>query len=225
MQEAFKQWIITLDGGAASGKSSVSRALAQRLGIPYISTGLFYRALTVVALQNQSNLANETALLALLEGNPFELRLEGEKNQVFWSGANITEQLHTALVDAHVSQVSKHSGVREWVRLSLRQIPKPLLAEGRDMGTAVFPDADIKFFLTASPEVRAARRLGERLGERDGDIQSTLDALLERDQHDAQQSAPAPDARMIDTSDLTLEQVVDTLFTQMIEHTHIQVKS
>ena len=220
MQEAFKQWIITLDGGAASGKSSVSRALAQRLGIPYISTGLFYRALTVAALLAQSDLANEMALLALLEGNPFELRLEGERNQVFWSGVDITEQLHTALVDANVSQVSRHRGVREWVRLSLRQIPKPLLAEGRGMGTAVFPDADIKFFLTASPEVRALRRLSER----DGNMQSTLHALLERDQHDAQQSAPAIDAWMIDTSYLTLEQVVDTLFTQMIEKTYTQVK-
>ena len=209
--------IITLDGGAASGKSSVSSRLAVRLGVPYISTGLFYRAVTVAALEQHLNLSDETMMAALLEQHTLTLEPRGNDNRVCWDGIDITTKLHTSEVDTNVSEVSKHPAVREWVKNTLRTLEPPFVAEGRDMGRIVFPEARFKFYLVASPRVRAERRAGER----PEDVAQIEAALLERDLLDAEQSKAASDATQIDTSALGLEQVVEHIVSQ-IEKTALE---
>lgn len=199
--------VITLDGGAASGKSSVSSLLAERLGIPFISTGLFYRAVTVAALEGGFSLSNDRAVAQLLEHHTLRLEYHEGQNQVYWDAQDITAQLHTSEVDAQVSQVSRQPAVREWVKQTLRTLEPPFVAEGRDMGRVVFPAARFKFYLIATSRVRALRRAGER----PEDVSQIEASLLGRDLLDAEQSQPAPDATVLDTSHLTLEQVVEHL--------------
>jgi CMP/dCMP kinase len=203
--------VITLDGGAASGKSSVSSRLAARLGVPYISTGLFYRAVTAAALEQHLNLSDEAVMAALLEQHTLTLELLGGENQVLWDDLDLTAKLHTSEIDAHVSEVSKHPAVREWVKKTLRTLEPPFVAEGRDMGRVVFPEARFKFYLVASPRVRAQRRAGER----PEDVAQIEAALLERDLLDTEQSRAADDATQIDTSSLTLEQVVEHIVSEI----------
>ncbi|GBF07902.1 cytidylate kinase [Deinococcus aerius] len=196
--------IVTIDGVAASGKSSVASGVARALGVPFVSSGLLYRAATLLALEAGLSLEGAPALLAHLEANPLRLEPLAGGNRVWLGGRDLTDDLHSSRVDAGVSAVARLPPVREWVNAQLRLLPDPFVAEGRDMGTNVFPHADAKFYLTASPRVRAERRARERLE----DVPAIEAALVERDRRDAGQSAPAPDARIIDTSALSLEGVI-----------------
>lgn len=206
----MRDWIVTVDGGAASGKSAVSKQVAKFLGVPYISTGLFYRALAVLALRHGLDVSQQSEVAQFMDGR-FQLRAGVEDNRVFWDGEDLTSELHTSAVDACVSVIAQHPQVRDWVTRVMQSMQRPFVAEGRDMGTAVFPNAQMKFYLTASPEVRARRRSAER----PEDIQSTLVALLDRDRQDALQSRPADDARVIDTSELSLEEVVRQILSEV----------
>ncbi len=195
--------IVTIDGPAASGKSSVARRVAEALGVPYLSSGLLYRAAAYLALRAGVDPGDEAGLLRLLQR--FRVRLvPGRENRVLADGEDLTPSLHTLEVDRIVSEVARLPGVRAWVNERLKEVPPPFVAEGRDMGTAVFPQAPHKFYLTARPEVRAKRRAKERPQA----YEAILQDLLERDQKDRAQSVPAPDALLLDTSDLTLEEVV-----------------
>ena len=128
-----------------------------------------------------------------------------------FGGKDVSTQLHTTSVDASVSAVARHPGVRDWVNARLREIRGSFVIEGRDMGTVVFPDAAHKFYLSAPAEVRAARRVGER----EASLQEVIGALRLRDERDAKQLAPAPDAVHIETQDLTLEQVTRTVLEEV----------
>jgi len=196
--------IVTIDGPSASGKSSVAKKVAAALRLPYISSGLLYRGVTYQAMHYQVSPDNEAALLAMLADHPIELIPHPEGNRLLAEGEDVTEYLHTDQVDAKVSAVSRHKGVRAYVYHSLRKLSPPFVVEGRDMGSTVFPDAEHKFYLTASPEVRALRRVPERSAE----FQTVLAEIIRRDQADKAQSAPAPDAIILDTSDLDLDGVV-----------------
>ena len=197
--------IVTLDGPAASGKSSAARRVAQVLGVPFVSSGFLYRAATHLALEHGVDPKDEAAVLAFLAGHDVELvALRGAPDRVMFDGQDISAQLHTTSVDANVSAVARHPGVRAWVNARLREIRGPFVIEGRDMGSAVFPSAAHKFYLSAPAEVRAARRVSER----DLSLQEVTAALKLRDARDAAQLAPAPDAVHIETQDLTLEEVV-----------------
>ena len=201
--------IVTIDGVAASGKSSVAARVAQELGYPFVSSGLLYRAVARLALREGVSADDERALLRLVQTCPLQLRPLPEGNQVWCGRVNMTDELHTHEVDAAVSRVARHPTLREWVNVQLRALPEPLVVEGRDMGTAVFPHATSKFYLTASPRVRAERRGRERAE----DVSAIETALRERDARDAAQSSPALDAVLLDTSDLTLEEVVDRILS------------
>ncbi|WP_413217112.1 (d)CMP kinase [Thermus oshimai] len=192
--------IVTIDGPSASGKSTVARRVAEALGVPYLSSGLLYRAAAYLALRHGVDPEDEQALLALLEGKGVRL----EADRVLQNGEDLTPLLHTPEVDRLVSQVARKEGVRAWVNARLKEVPPPFVAEGRDMGTAVFPQAPHKFYLTARPEVRARRRAKERPQA----FEEVLRELLARDEKDRRQSAPAPDALVIDTSEMGLEEVV-----------------
>nr|WP_221277091.1 (d)CMP kinase [Deinobacterium chartae] len=199
--------IITIDGVAASGKSSVARRVAEELRLPFVSSGLLYRAATVLALRESLDLSDGAALLAALEHFSPRLIPDAAGNRVLVGTDDLTGALHTAEVDAHVSQVSQHPPLRRWVREQLRLLPPPFVVEGRDMGSAVFPEAAVKYYLTARPEVRARRRGAER----DLSVEQIEWALRERDRQDAAQSAPAEGAVLLDTSDMNLEQVVERI--------------
>jgi len=195
---------VTIDGVAASGKSSVASRVARELGYPFVSSGLLYRGVARLALRDGADPDDERALLDLLARCPLTLRPHAEGNEVWCGAQDLTPELHTEEVDAAVSRVALHPGLRGWVNDQLRALPQPFVAEGRDMGTAVFPQAGAKFYLTASPRVRAQRRVRERAQ----DVQTVEQALQERDRRDAQQSRPAQDALLIDTSALSLDEVV-----------------
>ena len=202
--------IVTIDGPSASGKSSVAKRVAEVLGVPYLSSGLLYRAAAYLALRAGVDLGDEAGLLALLQAKRVRLLPDKEGNRVLADGEDLTPHLHTEAVDRAVSQVARLPGVRAWVNARLKEVPPPFVAEGRDMGTAVFPQAPHKFYLTARPEVRAQRRAKERLG----DYEAVLRDLLQRDEKDRAQSAPAPEALILDTSEMGLEEVV----ARILEH-------
>lgn len=199
--------IVTVDGVAASGKSSVSGGVAQALGIPYVSSGLLYRAATLLGLDAGLDLSGAGALLAHLRAHPLRLEPLAQGNRVWQAGRDLTPELHSSRVDDRVSLVAAHPAVRAWVDEQLRALPAPFVAEGRDMGTAVFPHAAHKFYLTASARIRAERRAQER-PEAIPEIEA---ALRRRDELDRGQLAPAEDARVLDTGPMTLESVIGTI--------------
>ncbi|GEM49522.1 cytidylate kinase [Deinococcus cellulosilyticus NBRC 106333 = KACC 11606] len=199
--------IITIDGIAASGKSSVASRVASKLNIPYISSGYLYRAVTYLVYVSQIDPSDQEAIVAALHTHPLTLIPKPEENEVWQGEENYTPFLHTTEVDLTVSEIARHAAVRTWVTEQLKDLPPPFVAEGRDMGTAVFPHAHHKFYLTASVQVRAQRRAKER----PEDLESIQAALEMRDREDRIQSKPAPDAVVIDTSDLTLDQVVEQI--------------
>lgn len=199
-------FVVTIDGLAASGKSTVARAVAARLGVPYVSSGLLYRAVTVAALEEGIDANDENALLELLERREVRLEPRAEGNRAWLDEREITQAAHSSRVDALVSAVALHPRVREWVNASIKHLSPPFVAEGRDMGTVAFPDASLKLYLTASPRVRALRRVAER----PEDLEAIQAALESRDALDLVNSRPAQDAVLLDTSDLTLEGVVSS---------------
>ena len=196
--------VVTIDGPAASGKSSVARLVAEQLDIPFVSSGLLYRGATYLALDAGCEIDEPIAVLRELDGHEVTLEPDVEGNRLFIDHRDMTERLHTHEVDATVSVVATHPQVREWVNARLREIRPPFVVEGRDMGTVVFPQAQHKFYLTAPAAVRARRRLGER----SADLDAVTASLLRRDQLDAGRLARAVDAHKIDTGGLTLDEVV-----------------
>ncbi len=211
--------IVTIDGVAASGKSSVASGVASALNIPYLSSGLLYRAATQVALEHGLDLQAPGAAQTLLaqlnswanEGVPLTLRPLSGGNQVWQGERDLTDLLHTAEVDAQVSAAAVLPELRQWVNAQLRGLTPPFLAEGRDMGSTVFPNAEHKFYLYASPRVRAERRVRER----QQDLDSVEAALRLRDERDARQSAPAPDAVHIDTGSGTLPEIIAQVLARL----------
>ncbi len=196
--------VITFDGPAASGKSSVARRVAHALNVPFVSSGLLYRTATLLAERAGVDLDDASAVLAALAEHRVELRPGVLGETLLADDENVTDALHTDAVDACVSRVAAHPGVRDWVGARLREIAPPFVIDGRDMGSVVFPDASHKFYLDAAPEVRAARRVGERAA----DLAQVAAAIRRRDTLDARQLAPAPDAVHLDTGTLTLDEVV-----------------
>jgi CMP/dCMP kinase len=196
--------VVTLDGPAASGKSSVARRVAAALGVPCVSSGLLYRAATALVTEAGADAGDPAAILALLEGHRVELLPGVDGDVLRIDGVDATRAVQTDAIDAAVSRLAAHPPVRDWVGERLREMPAPFVIDGRDMGSVVFPQAGHKFYLDASPEVRAARRVGER----GADLRAVAAAIRLRDELDARQLAPAPDAVHLDTGSMTLDEVV-----------------
>jgi CMP/dCMP kinase len=182
--------VITIDGPAGAGKSTIARALAERLGLRYVDTGLMYRELTATALATGTDLNDGDALAALADTPPPE-----------------GTDLRAEAISGNVSAVSRHPQVRAAMRARQRALAADAVLEGRDTGSVVWPDADLKIYLVASTAVRAARRAVEL----DLPADEVERSIVQRDDLDSEQLAPAPDARLVDTSDLTVEQVVDRI--------------
>lgn len=202
--------LITIDGPSASGKSSVSCQLARRLGWNWVSTGVFYRGLALLLLDNKIDLGNEGEILSWLESPAFEVRMASEQTHLMISGVDRTHEIHGESIGAAASQVSSHPKVRR----ALLQLQRDcltqagLVAEGRDCGTVVFPQARLKVYLTARAEKRAQRRSIESQAS----VDKTLDQQKKRDFEDSnRKSAPlerAEGAFVIDSSELSLDEVV-----------------
>ena len=208
------RFVITLDGPAASGKTSAAKALATHLGIAFVSSGLLYRAATYLCVQQGVDVSDEAAVLGCVQRHNVVLMPEvGSDNRVHIDGDDISAALHTDHIDAHVSAVAQHPQLRAWVDQRLQALHGYFVVEGRDMGSTVFPNADYKFYLQASAAVRARRRLDERASQ--GDLHSMTEAIRRRDQRDAKQLLPAADAINLDTSELSPPQVLAQLLSHL----------
>lgn len=204
--------IVTIDGPAASGKSSVSRELARRLGWSWVSTGSFYRGLAFVAHQVKIDLTNEDAVVDLVNSADWSVRMTAEETRVFFEHQDVTEAIIREEIGTIASQISSFPKVRLALLDAQRRCSKGvvgLIAEGRDCGTVVFPQAQLKIFLTARPEDRAARRAREE----GRDLSQTIDDQKRRDAQDAnRKTAPmlaSEDANRIDTTTLGFDEVVN----------------
>jgi CMP/dCMP kinase len=196
--------IVAIDGPAGAGKSTVARRLASQLGFRYLDTGAMYRALTWLALDQAISLQDGPALATLAEGHAVAFDARGG---VAIGGRDVTEAIRGAGIDRVVSTVARHPEVRSVMRDRQRELAEEgdAVIEGRDIGTVVAPDAEVKVYLVAEPNVRARRRLSER-PEIGADALAT--DLRLRDQRDAVRMQPAPDATTIDTTDLDIDDVV-----------------
>ncbi len=206
-----RRLIVTIDGPGASGKSSTARGVARALGIPYVSSGMLYRAAALAVLREGADPGDEEAVMRAVARHRIRLVPRVEGDRVFLDDEEVTEKLHTAEVDRVVSPIARHPRLRAWVNEALKELEPPFVVDGRDMGRVVFPEAPYKFFLWADPRVRAERRARQR-GEDPRKVEAELRA---RDERDRAQTEPAPDAVFLDTSGMTLEEVVDRVVEEI----------
>jgi len=210
--------VIALDGPAAAGKSTVGRRLAASLGYPFLDTGSMYRAVTWAALQHGVDLGDDDALGDLASSLRIDVqRARGEDSaRILVDGGDVTDHLRSPEVEAAVSLVSRVAGVREALVRAQRELAgrRPVVMAGRDIGTVVLPDADLKVYLDASLDERSRRRHEEMapLG-REASPESVLEDLRRRDRIDSRRAVsplrPAEDAIIIDTDGLSLDEVVE----------------
>ena len=196
--------IVAIDGPAGAGKSTVARNLAARLGFRYLDTGAMYRALTWLAMREGLPLAEPDALGKLARRNPIVF---DDAGRVSIAGADVTAAIRQARIDRMVSVVARHHDVREVMRERQRDLGHQgnVVIEGRDIGTVVAPDAEVKIYLQADPDIRARRRQAERP---DIGADALATDLRARDKLDRERMQPAEDAVLIDTTDLEVDDVV-----------------
>jgi cytidylate kinase len=215
--------MIAIDGPAASGKSTLGFRLAEALHYLYFDTGLMYRAVTWLALKRGIDLKNESALTRLAEDVPIEVSPasldDGRVCDVVVDGFDITWEISTHEIDANVSTVAAYAGVRKALTLQQRRIGMRghVVMVGRDVGTVVLPEADLKIYLDASPEERARRRYQEVV-KRDGksSYEEILAKAIERDRVDSTRAVaplkPAPDAIILDSDQLDADQAFEKAY-------------
>ena len=214
-----KGLIIAIDGPAASGKSTTAQLLAEKLGYVYIDTGAMYRACALKAKKMGIDINDEESIRELLDDIDIRIENHNSKNRIFLDGEDVSEDIRADDISALASAISAIPAVRyKMVELQRKMGEKGgVILDGRDIGTFVFPTAEVKFFLTASPEVRAKRRWLELQQKGiNKDFSEVLADLVKRDNNDSQRAlAPlkkADDAIEVDTSNMTIEEQTDFLY-------------
>lgn len=196
--------VVAIDGPAASGKSSVARALAQKLGFVYVNSGAMYRAITWHVLDRGTDPRDLAAIAGLVESTRLDCDLVNNESRILIEGVDVTQHLREVQVNEGVSHVSSVPRVRELLVAKMRAyaVDHDVIMEGRDIGSVVFPGTPYKFYIDASPEIRSRRRAA----------QGQVDQIAERDRADSsRRDSPltiAADATVIDASDLSIEEVV-----------------
>jgi len=210
----MKNLIIAIDGPVGSGKSTLARRVAELMGYIYIDTGAMYRALALKAVRNGLSFDRDDDLETLARGTRIDLKALDGTQQVFLDGEDVTAAIRTPEVSQAASKIAVVSGVRHVLVAEQRRAGQQggVVMEGRDIGSVVFPDADLKIFLTASPEVRAERRYREHQQKGDSiDLARTLVEIRERDQRDRERTTSpllrAPDAVVVDSTAMEAEEV------------------
>lgn len=214
--------IIAIDGPSGSGKSTLGRMLARELNLLYIDTGSMYRAVALATIEARIDPNDKEAVVTVAEIAEIDLQGDPDSLKVLLNDRDVTDEIRTETVTEMSSVVSTIPGVRRAMVARQREMgQRGAVLNGRDIGTVVFPDADIKFFLTAAPEERAERRYKEdQLTNSGVSLEQTLSEMIERDRRDSTRAdSPlkiADDAIVIDSSGLSVEQV----FARMMEHVH-----
>jgi cytidylate kinase len=230
--------IITIDGPAASGKSTAARLLAKKLKASFLDTGAMYRAVTLAAMQAEVDMTEEDELLAVMETSDFQFSIRNDKMVVCINGIDVTEQIRRPQITANARYIASSPKAREKLVQMQRRFAAgrgKIVTEGRDQGTVAFSDADIKFYLTADSIERARRRQAELRAKgsdesrpsktgRDETLEQIQKAIEERDKSDENRTVgplrPAEDAIVVDTTDLSIEQVVEKLLGYVKEGPH-----
>ncbi len=217
--------LIAIDGTAGTGKSSVGKAVAAKLGYGFLSTGEMYRALAYKVFEKQINPDDHDAVLAAARGLRFTFALQPDASlKMFVDGDFLGEKLRLEEVGNVASRVSTNGEARRVLTEKMREVGEEggIVMEGRDVGTVVFPDAEIKFYLDASAEERAKRRVGQlKEAGQHADYDKILKDIEERDYRDSHRAVsplkPADDAIVIDTSNINMQQVIDAVL-EKIQH-------
>jgi cytidylate kinase len=212
-------FVITIDGPAASGKSTVARLLAERLGASFLDTGSMYRAVTLAAIEAGVDMSDEDKLLGVLNNREFQFTVREGKMAVCIDGVDVTEQIRRQEVTANARYVASAARLREKLVEMQREFAareKKIVTEGRDQGTVAFADADVKFYLIADAAERARRRQIELRAKGSGEnLEQLQKAIEERDKSDEDRAVgplrPAEDAIVVDTTELSIEEVVEKL--------------
>lgn len=215
---------IAIDGPSGAGKSSMAEALAERLGIYHLDTGAMYRAMACACLQRGCSPEDREAVEKLLPSLKMDVRFEKGGQRTFVNEEDLSDRLHTPLISMGASNISRHSAVRRKLVSLQRALAErsSFILDGRDIGTVVLPDAEAKFYLTASPEVRAQRRYDELHAVGDpSSCEEVLDDIRKRDQQDSnREDSPlraADDAIVIESDHLSREEVLELMLKYLRE--------
>jgi cytidylate kinase len=217
----MKKLLITIDGPAGAGKTSVSRALAARLGYRYIDTGALYRGVAYEVKRQGIDPESEADLTALCDRLQLAFKQKGDQLRLYSASTDISDHIRTPEISMLASAVSAKHVVRKYLLDVQKDIgrQKAAVFEGRDMGTVVFPKADVKFFLDASSQTRARRRYEEIKFRSDQSLKQVEKDMQRRDQNDSTRSLaplkPADDAILIDSTDLSIEEVVESMLSHI----------
>ncbi|MDR2504598.1 MAG: (d)CMP kinase [Oscillospiraceae bacterium] len=213
---------IAIDGPAGAGKSCAAKLVAERIGALYLDTGAMYRAFALAMIRRGADLTNAEAAAELVGKVDIDVGISGGTQHTFINGEDVTDELRSVEVSAGASAAGLVPEVREYMQAKQREIAGTydVVLDGRDIGTKVLPNTPHKFFLTASAEVRAKRRFDEMHKENRPPFDEVLSAIIARDEQDMNRAAdplrPASDAIIIDTSDMTLNEVVHTILESVI---------
>lgn len=217
---------IALDGPSGAGKSSLARAIAKKMGIVYVDTGALYRSIGLFVRSRNIDPKDGEDVIACLPDISLEMRFEGGDQHIYLNGTDVGDRIRTPEISMYASAVSAIPAVRTFLLDTQRSIAEKtsVIMDGRDIGTVILPDAEVKIFLTASAEARARRRTAELAAK---GIETTYEEVLadmtERDHNDKTRATapavPAPDAVMLDNSDLTLEGTVEAALAIIEEKT------
>lgn len=209
---------IAIDGPAGAGKSTIAKMAAEKLNYTYVDTGAMYRAITYKSMEHQLDLSDEKGLVELLKQTTIELRPSESGQQVYLDGINVSDEIRTTEVTSNVSEVAAHARVRQDLvdRQMILAQTGGVIMDGRDIGTHVIPDAELKIFMSASADERARRRLldNEKRGI-PSDLQQLKADIIKRDKLDSEREASplvqAEDAIYLDTTNLSIDQVVEKI--------------